>query len=96
MSTQEAIVSIVVVAMVIGVPFLGLTLRFALKPMVEAWIRVRESQHTSAEVQILRDRVAHLERVLELNGLMDRRASTLIQPVSTEPRPNGLVDRERV
>jgi hypothetical protein len=96
MSTQEAIVSIVIVAMVIGVPFLGLTLRFALKPMVEAWIRVRESQHTSAEVQILRDRVAHLERVLELNGLMDRRASTLIQPVSTERLPNGLVDRERV
>ncbi len=96
MSTQEAIVSIVVVAMVIGVPFLGLTLRFALKPMVEAWIRVRESQHTSADVQILRDRVAHLERVLELNGLLDRRASTLIQPVSTERLPSGLVDRERV
>jgi hypothetical protein len=95
MSTQEAIVSIVVVAMVVGLPMLGLTIRFALKPVMEAWMRVRETQQSSAEVQMLRDRVAHLERVLELNGLMDRRPS-LIQPVTTERLPSGLVDRERV
>jgi hypothetical protein len=75
---------------------LGLTIRFALKPMVEAWMKVRESQHSSAEVQMLRARVAHLEHVLEVNGLMDRRASALIQPVMTEQLPAGLVDRERV
>lgn len=95
MLVQEAVVIVLVVAMVVGLPFLGLTLRFALKPMVEAWIRVRESQHASAEVQLLRDRVAHLERVLELNGLMDRRPA-LIQPVAPERLPSGLVDRERV
>ena len=95
MSTQEAVVVILCMGMLIGVPFLGLTIRFALKPMVEAWIRVRESQQSSAEVQMLRDRVAHLERVLELNGLMDRRPS-LIQPVAQERLPSGLVDRERV
>ena len=95
MSTQEAIVSIVIVAMVIGLPMLGLTIRFALRPVMEAWMRVRETQQSSAEVQMLRDRVAHLERVLELNGMMDRRPS-LIQPVTPERLPSGLVDRERV
>lgn len=95
MSTQEAIVSIVIVAMVVGLPMLGLTIRFALKPVMEAWMRVRETQQSSAEVQMLRDRVAHLERVLELNGMMERRPS-LIQPLAPERLPSGLVDRERV
>lgn len=95
MSTQEAIVSIVIVAMVVGLPMLGLTIRFALKPVMEAWMRVRETQQSSAEVQLLRDRVAHLERVLELNGMMERRPS-LIQPLAPERLPSGLVDRERV
>ena len=96
MSTQEAVVIVLTMGMLVGLPFLGLTIRFALKPVVEAWIRVRESQHTSAEVQLLRDRVAHLERVLELNGLMEHRPSALVQPVATERLPSGLVDRERV
>lgn len=96
MPVQEAVVIVLSMGMLVGLPMLGLTIRFALKPMLEAWMKVRESQHSSAEVQLLRERVAHLERVLEVNGLMDRRASALIQPVTAERLPAGLVDRERV
>jgi hypothetical protein len=97
MSTQEAVVVVLVVAMVIGLPFMGLTIRFALKPLVDAWLRLREAQlSTPSEVLLLRERVAHLERVLEMHGLVERRLPSLVQPSAPEPLPSGLVNRERV
>ncbi|MEO8753095.1 MAG: hypothetical protein ABI624_10490 [Casimicrobiaceae bacterium] len=38
MGIQEAVVTILVVGMTLGVPLFGLTLRFALKPVVETWL----------------------------------------------------------
>ncbi|HYV48051.1 MAG TPA: hypothetical protein VFA20_24490 [Myxococcaceae bacterium] len=47
-------------------PMAGLTLRFALKPLVEAWgLR----NHSRDEVALLEKRVALLERELELRRL---------------------------
>ena len=53
--------------MTLGVPLLGLTLRFALKPLVETWLRLREAQlgASAGELEALRARVAHLEHVLD-------------------------------
>ena len=97
MSIQQAVVTVLIVAMVVGVPFMALAVRFSLKPLVDAWIRLREAQMTSpTELRLLRERVAYLEQVLELHGLTDRRLPSLTQPGTPERLPSGLVDRERV
>ncbi|RKH00432.1 hypothetical protein D7V97_30305 [Corallococcus sp. CA053C] len=101
MSPEEAIVSIVIVAMVIGIPFLGLTLRFVLKPVVDTWLRVREAQSNGApvaELEALRARVAHLEHMLDLHGMLERPgAGRTSSPELPERLPTAVrLDRERV
>lgn len=64
-------VAMVVAAFFVGlsilVPVLALSARFALKPVMESWIKLRQSQ-TSDEEKIMQDRrIALLEA--EINGL---------------------------
>ncbi|ADO74566.1 conserved uncharacterized protein [Stigmatella aurantiaca DW4/3-1] len=72
--------------MTCGIPFLGLTLRFCIKPVLETFIRLRETQASAVQVQLLSERVAYLERQLELRGLMERPIPTAVsvQPVAAE------------
>ena len=48
MDITTAFVAIFITGMVVGIPLLGLTIRLAIKPLVEAWTRLRESQPGSA------------------------------------------------
>ena len=94
----EAITTVLIVTMVIGIPMMGLTLRFSLKPLIDAFIRLREAQLGVTDTTLLRERVAYLERVLEAHGLMDERH--LLPPrqgVAERLSPGvPLKDRERV
>jgi len=96
MDATEAIAVVMIVGMTCGIPLLGLTLRFSLKPLVEAFIRLREAQLGAAQNQALRDRVTHLERQLELHGLLDRVPSTPLQQLAPEHLPAVAKDRERI
>lgn len=94
MDTTEAVTVVMIVAMTCGIPLLGLTLRFCVKPVMEAYIRLREVQNQAPQVQSLMDRVAYLERKLELRELMDRSIPTSVQPISAEA-PAALVKKEQ-
>ncbi|MBZ4416065.1 hypothetical protein [Myxococcus sp. RHSTA-1-4] len=98
MDTTEAVVTVLIVTMTIGIPVAGLTLRFSLKPLVEAFIRMREVQLGASDTLLLRERVAHLERVLEAHGLLDARQPLSLHQGPSERLPAGvpLKDRERV
>ncbi|WIG93311.1 hypothetical protein [Myxococcus sp. SDU36] len=98
MDVTEGIVMFLITAMVVGVPLFGLTLRFSLKPLVEAFIRLKEAQHGGMEVRLLRERVAHLERVLEVHGLMDDPLPRALRSSAPEhlPAVASLKGRERV
>lgn len=98
MDVTEGIVIFLITAMVVGVPLFGLTLRFSLKPLVEAFIRLKETQHGGLDVRLLRERVAHLERVLEAHGLMDDHLPRALRASAPEhlPAVSPLKDRERV
>ncbi|NVJ07918.1 hypothetical protein HUW63_22085 [Myxococcus sp. AM001] len=98
MDVTEAIIKFLITAMVVGVPLFGLTLRFSLNPLVEAFIRLKESQHGGMEVRLLRERVAHMERLLEAHGLMDDHLPVSLRPGAPErlPAVSPLKDRERV
>jgi hypothetical protein len=95
MQVTEAIVSVLVVGMTCGIPLLGLTIRFSLKPLVEAFIRLREAQLAAPQLELLRERVAHLERELELRGLMSHPSATSLQQLAPEHLPLPK-DRERI
>ncbi|MFY2563556.1 hypothetical protein ACN469_38540 [Corallococcus terminator] len=99
MDPVEGVVMVLVVAMTCGIPLLGLTLRFSLKPVLEAFIRLREAQlGQQPDTAMLRARVAHLEHVLEVHGLIDDRRSVSL-PSGTSERVSSSVslkDRERV
>ena len=90
MDTQEAIVAVLTVGMVVGLPMMALSLRFALKPVIEAWAKARElstprpSAAHAGEVEALKLRVAALEAVWE-----HRLGAGTLQPASKVPQ---LVD----
>ncbi len=66
MPMMDAVVVISVVAMVVGIPLMGLTLRFSLKPVVDAYVRLREAHLGRAgDVDLLRARVVRLEAALD-------------------------------
>jgi hypothetical protein len=72
MDITTAFVAVFVTGMVVGIPLLGLTIRLAIKPLVEAWTRLRERQPGSAstELEVLKLRVAALEAVFESPELL--------------------------
>lgn len=96
MSETEAIVAVMLTGMLFGIPLLGLTLRFSLKPLLEAYIRVREAQLASPQVRMLHERVAYLERELERRGVLAPQPSVLSRLDAAEPLPLPLKERERV
>lgn len=96
MEATEAFVVVMVVGMTCGIPLLGLTIRFSLKPLVEAYMRLREAQIASTQLEGLRQRVAYLEQELELRGLTGRAPSTSLQLSAPEHLPVPVKDRERI
>jgi len=93
MTPTEAFMVVMVVGMTCGIPLLGLTLRFSLKPLVEAYIRLREAQIASHQMQALNQRVAYLERELELLRLPERTPSSALQLSAPEHLPVPSKDR---
>lgn len=66
MSVTEGVVSVLVVSICVGLPVLGFTLRFALKPVLDAYIALRQAApRRNDELEALRLRVAALEAVWE-------------------------------
>ena len=59
------IIAIVLGGLIFLVPIAGLTLRFALKPALEAYASMRELNGQGQEVRILEQRVALLEERLQ-------------------------------
>lgn len=96
MDAVEAVTIIMIVGMTCGIPLLGLTIRFSFKPLVEAFIRLREAQLAAPQLQQLRERVAYLERQLELHGLGERSPSSSLQQLAPEHLPAMMKDRERI
>jgi hypothetical protein len=71
MEATQAIVSIFAITVVIGLPMMAFSVRFALKPALEAWLKVRESYvrpsvpPPAAELEAIKLRIAALEAVWE-------------------------------
>jgi hypothetical protein len=93
MDATEAFVVVMVVGMTCGIPLLGLTIRFSFKPLVEAYIRLREAQLASPQLHSLQQRVAYLERELELLRLPAGPPSTALQLSAPEHLPVPTKDR---
>ncbi|AGC48551.1 hypothetical protein MYSTI_07279 [Myxococcus stipitatus DSM 14675] len=100
MDPVEATVAVLITAMVLGIPLFGLTIRFSLKPVMEAFIRLREAQmgSNSAETARLAARVARLEGILDSHGITEEVRSSLSLSSGAPERVLGspVKDRERV
>ena len=72
-----ALVSVILGISVVLVPIIGLTARFALKPVVEALARVFESRSVDETVRILERRVELQEQQIEaLQSSIDKLSET--------------------
>lgn len=60
-----AVLAVLLGGMIVLVPVLGLTARFALRPTLEAWIRLKSDPTLSDQVQLLNRQVALLESELQ-------------------------------
>lgn len=60
-----AVIAVIMGISVVLVPVIGLTARFALKPVVEALSKVFESRGTAESLQIMERRIALLEAQVE-------------------------------
>jgi hypothetical protein len=61
---DEDILGMLLATLVVLVPLAGITMRFALKPLIDSLIRIAEVRRSTQEVQILERRVALLEQEL--------------------------------
>ena len=75
------ILGVLIIGLIVLVPVAGLTARFALKPMMDAYIAFRREGAPDGEVEALERRVALLE---EEHRAMQR---ALAAGLSAEPRP---------
>lgn len=89
-----ALVSVILGISIVLVPVIGLTARFALKPVVEALARVFESRSVDETVRILERRVELQEQQIEaLQSSLKQIADTqdfdrqLSAPVTAAPTP---------
>jgi len=74
---DEDILAMLLTALVLFVPVAGLTLRFALKPMVDSIARLMEARMRGAGADLLEKRLALLEQELqsvrgELSRIVER------------------------
>jgi hypothetical protein len=91
-----ALVSVILGISVVLVPVIGLTARFALKPSVEALIRLFENRSTSETVQLLERRIDLQEQEIQalqtvVRGLSEARdfERQLAAPPTTTPTSGG-------
>lgn len=59
------ILGILVGGMAIVIPVLGFTLRFALKPLVESWTKLREAPLADERLRMMERRVSLLEEQVQ-------------------------------
>lgn len=80
------IVAILFGGMLLLIPVAGLTLRFALKPTIEAFAKAREVQGQKQEIRLIEQRLALLED--QINTLMLTRTLEEAEPRrrAEEPR----------
>ena len=72
-----SIIAVIMGISVVLIPVIGLTARFALKPVVEALSRVFEARGMDESVQIMERRIALLETQMEtLDSSMNRLEDT--------------------
>jgi hypothetical protein len=72
---DEDILAMLLTALVLFVPVAGLTLRFALKPMVDSIARLMEARVRGAGAEVLEKRIALLEHeLLSVRGELSRMA----------------------
>lgn len=62
---MAGVLAVLLGGMTVLIPVLGFTLRFALKPMVETWERIRQSQANDQQNALLARQVALLETELQ-------------------------------
>ncbi len=82
-----ALIPAVLGVLIVLVPVMGWTARFAIKPIVEALARARESGAPGREVELLAARVRELEE--EIIRLKNSDAYRVSLPVSTDPARSG-------
>ncbi|HEX2094743.1 MAG TPA: hypothetical protein VHG28_20230 [Longimicrobiaceae bacterium] len=64
---DEGIIAILLGGLIVFVPIAGLTLRFALKPLIDSLLKLAEARRATPDVQLLERRLAAVEQ--ELRGL---------------------------
>lgn len=90
----EAMVVVMVVGVVVSIPLFGLTLRFAVKPVVDAYVRVREVHAAhAADVDRLSARIEQLERILRVRGGVTEGAERIESGVGVASGSRSLLER---
>ena len=81
------IIGVLVVGLIVLVPVAGLTVRFAVKPMIDAYLAFRREGSAGGEVQALERRIALLEE--------EQRAMQRALGVVMSAEPRGVIGEER-
>ena len=62
---MTGVLAVLLGGLVVLIPVLGLTIRFALRPLVDAWIQLRKDGALESETDLLRRQVHLLESELQ-------------------------------
>jgi hypothetical protein len=81
--TLVAITAVVLGCTIVLIPIAGLTARFAIKPMIDSWLRMREAPGSDEHVRMIERRVAMLEKQVEV---LERDNSRLLEDADFRER----------
>lgn len=62
---MTGVLAVLLAGLVVLIPVLGLTIRFALRPLVDAWVQLRKDGAIETETDLLRRQVHLLETELQ-------------------------------
>lgn len=87
---MAAVLAVLLGGIIVLVPILGLTLRFALRPVIETWARLRSAPTPESQTELLGRQVALLEAELQhvqhtMQGLQE--AQDFQRRLESEPEP---------
>ncbi len=89
-----AVIAVIMGISIVLIPMIGLTARFALKPVVEALSKVFESRGKDESLQIMERRIALLETQMEaFEGSVHRLQETQHFDAQLRAGPEGATDQ---
>ena len=84
--TLIALTAVILGCTIVIIPVAGLTARYAIKPLIDSWVKMREAPASDEHVRMLERRIVMLEKQVEV---LERDSTRLLEEADFRERLRG-------